>query len=192
MINPTAAVPLPHGHSMAQVEGLDATFSTLEANAFGAADRTQKPMCRVEYTSSFQPALATDVFMGGGMSSVKDNASMFYGAGNGSGGGDTTKARIKIPISGWYYCHWFPFFDGTGTTTTSAHITCNGVSVSANAIISAQGVSSGWSAPKASDVVWLNANDILYFVVWHNTSGAWVRGTWWANKSNAVVQWVGP
>lgn len=191
MIKQKAFAPLPHKHVMGDIDGLDTKFVTLEHYAFGAGTRTERPMCRIVYTGSFNPANATDTFMGAGMSAAKDNASMFNAAGSAGSGGLSAYARIRIPVAGWYFIHWKYFIDGIGSTVCTAQVTMNGVSVVSNAIVSGQGAGSGWAAPVASDVYYCNVNDYLYFGLWHNAGvGKTVYGDWWANKTAATVQWV--
>lgn len=189
-IKPTIYQPQPHGHTIDQVQGLEEEFESIEQSAFGAIGRTEPPHCTIAYSGSFGAVNATDTFMGSGMSALKDNASMFYGAGNGSGGGDTTKARIKIPMAGWYYISWKFFVDGVSTVCT-ANVTLNGYSVTTNAIVSAQGAGGGWAGPHASDTVYLNTNDLLYFGLWQGDGGTrTVYGHWWGNRTGATVRWL--
>ena len=185
-IKATAYNPTPHTHALTDVTGIDTAL-------YGAAGRTQAPVCDFVYSGTFGIGNASDTSAGGGFSSLVDTAGMWFGAGGG-GAGDTTKARVLIPFTGRYEVDWQWFVDGVGTSVCSATVTMNGTSVTSNSIAAAQGAGNGWAGPHARVSRVFNANDLLYFWMWQG-SGATrtVYGTWFGGvRTRGTIRWVGP
>lgn len=191
-IKPTGYPPLPHHHTISQVDGLTTELEQWQVHVAGEVGRDYRPMCRAVYNGTFTLPNATDVFMGGGFQTLHDNANMLWHPGNNSGG-DNTKLRVSIPISGFYRVSWKYYVDLVGTSAPSASVLTSNVNVTANSIINSQGAANSWSSPHAYDVVYLTAGTRLYFVAWQG-SGAnkTFYGTWFGgSRSNIWVEWVG-
>lgn len=183
-IKATAYNPTPHRHNLNEINDLQQAI-------YGAHDRFTPPVCEFVYTGSFGIGANSDTSAGGGFSAVVNTANMWYGAGGG-GAGDTTKARILIPITGRYEIDWQWYVDGIGTSTCTANVLANGTSVTANTIASGQGAGNGWAGPLARVSRVLNINDLLYFYMWSPVTGS-VKGNWFGGaRTRGVVRWVGP
>lgn len=178
-IKETAYNPLPHRHNVFDVIDLDKEL-------YGEAGRTKAPVIDFQYSGSFGIGAATDTAAGGGFSPSVDTAAMWGGA------GDTTKARVTIPVTGRYEVDWQFYVDGIGAGVCTANVLMNGTSVTSNAIASAQGAGNGWAGPHAHVSRVFNKNDILYFYMWTPVAGS-VRGTWFGgSRTRGVVRYVGP
>ena len=198
MIKPTGFPPLPHSHTMSQITdlgpALDGEFNAIRNAQAGSSARNYAPFCRVVFNGTFNVGNATDTYMGGGMQTLHDNASMVYLAGNQGGGGDTTKFRVVIPMNGFYRVSWKYYMDGLGASAPSAFVTLNNVqSVVTGSIINSQGAANGWASAHATDVVYLTTNDRLYFGLWQGSGGTRTfYGTWFGgSRSQVWVEWVG-
>lgn len=184
-ITQTAWNPLPHRHNVDDVMGLGKQL-------YGEEGRSEPPFCEILYTTNFLLADNTNTPMGGGFATVKDNAFMVYHPG--SGGGQSDKLRVRIPITGMYEVTWQYFIDGVGTLPVTAAITKNGSSVTSNSVGVAQGASNGWAAPNATVIRSFDAGDFLYFFAWQN-SGApkWVSGYWFGDcRTRITARYLGP
>lgn len=193
-IKPTGYPPLPHTHVFSQVEGLQERFNDMRLEQNGASNRTYAPFCKAVFGGTFSVANNVDTFMGSGMASVHDNASMIRLAGDAGGGGDSTKFRIIIPLAGFYRVSWKYYMDGLGTSVPSASVLLNNnTSVTAGSIINAQGAANGWASPHCDEVVYLTTNDRLYFTVWQNSGASRTfHGSWFGgSRSSASAQWIG-
>lgn len=183
----TAFDPVPHKHQAKDIVGL-------EKQLYGAEGKTVSPYCEAVFNGSFYLSNNSNVSMGGGWTAVADNASMFYAAGAGSGQGDTTKARIKIPVTGYYQVEFQYYVDQIGTTPAQASILRNGTNMTNNMIAGTMGASNGWSGPHASVTTLFYASDFLYFYAYQASgSSRPVYGTWFGGaRSKFTARYVGP
>lgn len=188
-IKPTGFPPLPHDHPE-----LSSNFNSIKSAYAGASDRFYPPFCRITQNSNFIVANSTDTWIGGLWTTVHDNASMVKQPGVTHGSSDSTKLRIIVPISGFYRVSFKYYMDGLGSSVANACITLNNAtSVTTGALVMAQGAANGWASPTATDVVYLAAEDRLYFSCWQNSgAGRTMFATWFGSaKSSITAQWIG-
>lgn len=183
-IKQTSYTPLPHKHPMSEI-------TDMTGKLFGNQGRLYVPLCEMLGNVDYGIGPSTNNLVGGGYSSAVDTAEMFYGAGDGAGGGNTSLSRIKIPYSGRYQIDWQIFIDGIGTSVCTATILKNGTNSTSDSVAVAQGAGNGWSGPHASANRTFNAGDILYFHAWSPVGGQ-VKGYWFGDsRTRASVMWLG-
>lgn len=190
-IKQKAFQPLPHNHTINNVEGLQDKFNTFQFEKNGAVDRSYQPFCRALVHTNFTATNATDMFLGSSAGRTHDNANMLFQAGE-PGPGDTSRLRVVTPIGGFYRIHWRFYMDSLGSSVASAFVTQNGMNVLTQSIVNSQGGSNGWGGAAATETTYLPEGQILYFGLWQGSGSNKTCSAWWfgGSRSGLSVEWV--
>lgn len=159
------------------IKDADTRHTALEAALFGAAGRTQKPLCIVEKSGDQTVATSTDTQLTT-WTTIKDTDTAF------------ASNTFTAPVAGYYRCALSLIFASSGTGQRWIEIFKNG----SIAILSTQVPITGDSSfMQAADIIPLAVSDTIRAYTYH-TAGANldVMATRYGAQTRLSVEWVRP
>ncbi|AKJ72343.1 hypothetical protein BH787_gp05 [Gordonia phage GMA4] len=179
---------------------LSSRVDSMATSSFAGSARTSAPICEVALTTGYTNGANSDAFAGAGWTAQVDTDSMFRAVGTGSGIGNTTYSRMRIPFAGrWLLDFWVEMSSSTvwnGSCKIMAKTGTTAPSVTADSIATSFGPSAG-NTPEgcplhASYSGVLTAGTIIYWSTFRTVSGPVQTANFGGIQTKIVAAWLGP
>lgn len=183
----------------ADLSGIDSALNQVKTELFASPSRSDQPFCEVRLTTQYTNAANADALAGAGWTVYAQSPTMFYDVGAGSGNGNTTYSRMRIPFSG----RWLIDFQAELGSTTAyngaikvmAKTGTAAPSVTADSIASDAGPSAASveGRPLHAHIIdYFEVGTIIYWGTWRSTSGPVLVTNFGGIRTKIGAYWMGP
>ncbi|WNM68796.1 hypothetical protein SEA_SOOS_66 [Gordonia phage Soos] len=181
------------------LSALDSSLQAVKADRFADSSRSTAPMCEVFLTTQYTNGANADAFAGAGWTVNSETPQMFYGVGQGSGIGNTTYSRMRLPFSGMWTLDFQLVYGGSTSFNGACKIMAK-TGTAAPSVLN-DSVASDFS-PSAVSVEgcplhavvtrYFAANTIVYWSTWRSTSGTVLVTNFGNIRTKIAAYWEGP